>query len=296
MMIHYFHDMALRILAWLSAITLACTVFMNSAVASSGWATLDWTLAETLIALDAPLSGVAQTDAYHAWVGEPQIPESVVDLGLRAQPNLELLADLSPDTIFISPMFHRLTSRLERIAPVETFSLYQADSDTWQAMQHLTRTLGERVGRQQEAENLITDTATLLRSLQSRLSAPAPLLIVQFMDDRHVRVFGKNGLYDAVLEQLGIANAWQEATNAWGFSLVGIETLIDYPEAQLVVIEPLPVGVQAALEDSGLWQHLPSVQNGHAITLPPVWSFGGLPSAQRFARSLATALEASHDR
>ena len=149
MMIHYFHDMALRTLAWLSAVTLVCTVFMNSAVASSGWATLDWTLAETLIALDAPLSGVAQIDAYHAWVGEPQIPEPVVDLGLRAQPNLELLADLSPDAIFISPMFHRLTPRLERIAPVETFSLYQADSDTWHEMQRLTRLwIHRRAGHQ----------------------------------------------------------------------------------------------------------------------------------------------------
>lgn len=259
------------------------------------WATLDWTLAETLIALDAPLSGVAQIDAYHAWVGEPRVPETVVDLGLRTQPNLELLADLSPDAIFISPMFSNLTARLSRIAPVEPLPLYQPDSDTWHEMQVLTRKLGEQVDRERQAETLIAATQALIGRLKARAPTTAPLLMVQFMDERHVRVFGKNGLYHAVLEQLGIANAWQAPTNAWGFSLAGIEALAAYPDVQLVVVEPLPIGVEAALANSGLWQHLPSVREGRVITLPPVWSFGALPSAQRFARTLVSALEAAHD-
>ncbi|MYL23538.1 ABC transporter substrate-binding protein [Halomonas alkaliantarctica] len=263
--------------------------------ASPQWATLDWTLAETLIALDAPLRGVAQIDAYHAWVDKPRIPDTAVDLGLRTQPNLELLADLAPDAIFISPMFSYLTPRLSRIAPVEALPLYQADSDTWQEMQTLTRKLGERVDRKAQAAALIADTKALIHRLKSRVSPTAPLLMVQFMDERHVRVFGENGLYHAVLEQLGLTNAWQAPTNAWGFSLVGIEALAAYPDAQLVVVDPLPVGVEEALAESGLWQQLPSVREGRVITLPPVWSFGALPSAQRFARTLVSALEARHD-
>ncbi|WP_411537132.1 ABC transporter substrate-binding protein [Halomonas sp. 7T] len=266
-----------------------------SSGASPQWATLDWTLAETLIALDAPLSGVAQIDAYHAWVGEPRISERVADLGLRTQPNLELLADLSPEAIFISPMFSNLTARLSRIAPVEPLTLYQADSDTWHEMQGLTRKLGKRVNRERQAETLIASTQALIDRLKARAPTTAPLLIVQFMDERHVRVFGKNGLYHAVLEQLDMTNAWQAPTNAWGFSLVGIEALAAYPDAQLVVVEPLPIGVEAALANSGLWQHLPSVREGRVITLPPTWSFGALPSAQRFARTLVSALEAAHD-
>lgn len=266
-----------------------------SSGASPQWATLDWTLAETLIALDAPLSGVAQIDAYHAWVGEPRISERVADLGLRTQPNLELLADLSPEAIFISPMFSNLTARLSRIAPVEPLTLYQADSDTWHEMQGLTRKLGKRVNRERQAETLIASTQALIDRLKARAPTTAPLLIVQFMDERHVRVFGKNGLYHAVLEQLDMTNAWQAPTNAWGFSLVGIEALAAYPDAQLVVVEPLPIGVEAVLANSGLWQHLPSVREGRVITLPPTWSFGALPSAQRFARTLVSALEAAHD-
>ncbi|TFH85518.1 iron-siderophore ABC transporter substrate-binding protein [Billgrantia azerbaijanica] len=252
--------------------------------------TLDWTLAETLVALGAEPAAVAQADAYHVWVGEPALPASVADLGLRTQPNLERLASLAPERILISPMFANLGPRLSRIAPVENLALYSPDTDTWQEMRTLTRRIAALVEHPAAAERLIADTEAALARQRRRLPpSPEPLLIVQFMDDRHVRVFGENGLYQAVLDRLGIDNAWSGRTNAWGFSLVGLEALSGI-EARLVVVEPYPVGVEAALADSGLWQSLPSVRDGSMITLPPVWSFGALPSARRFAETLVTAL------
>lgn len=253
--------------------------------------TLDWTQAETLTALGIDPLGVAQIDAYHDWVGEPRLPESTVDLGLRSQPNLELLASISPDHILISPMFANLAPRLSRIAPVENLALYTPQGDTWRQIRELTREIGALVDRTDAAERLIETTENRLENLKSRLpDDPAPLLLVQFMDARHVRVFGANGLYQAVLERLGLTNAWTGTTNAWGFSLVGIEQLVGI-EARLVVVEPYPAGVEAELRQSGLWQQQTSVRDNTLITLPPVWSFGALPSARRFGELLVTALE-----
>jgi len=276
---------------------LLAVCMLHLSTAHAQWATVDWTIAETLLAIDAPVSSIAQQSDYHAWVGEPHIPDSVTDMGLRTQPNLELLAQVPPEQILISPMFAGLTPRLERIAPVTSFSLYSPGTDTWQEMQTLTRQLGELTERQPQAEELIEETQALMTSLrESRTLSPsetAPLLMVQFMDARHVRVFGENSLYNAVLEQLALPNAWDQATNAWGFALVGIEALARYPEATLVIIDPLPTGVEEKLAKSGLWQQLPSVRHGRIVHLPPVWSFGALPSAQRFAQKLTTALEAA---
>nr|WP_244183043.1 ABC transporter substrate-binding protein [Halomonas songnenensis] len=261
-----------------------------SCITHAQFATVDWTIAETLVAIDAPISGVAQQQDYYDWVGEPRIPQSATDLGLRAQPNFELLAQLAPEQILISPMFASLTPRLERIAPVTSLALYSPGADTWQEMQALTRELGELTDREAAAEALIEDTQTLMASLRDAQPDTAPLLMVQFMDARHVRIFGDNSLYNAVLEQLGLANAWEEPTNAWGFSLTGIEVLANYPDARLVIIDPLPLGVEEQLATSGLWQQLPIVKNDTLLRLPPVWSFGALPSAQRFARVLTSAL------
>lgn len=257
-------------------------------------ATVDWTIAETLLAIDAPVSSIAQQADYHAWVGKPRIPESATDMGLRTQPNLELLSQLPPKQLLISPMFASLAPRLEKVVPVTSLALYSPGADIWQEMQALTRELGEITDREAAAEQLINDTQTLMASLRQARPDTAPLLMVQFMDARHVRVFGKSSLYNAVLEQLALPNAWEQTTNAWGFSLVGVEALAHYPEATIVIIDPLPAGVEAELASSGLWQQLPNVKNANLLRLPPVWSFGALPSAQRFAQELTAALEESH--
>ncbi|MGO3699325.1 MULTISPECIES: ABC transporter substrate-binding protein [Halomonas] len=270
---------------------LLLTSLLAFTSAHAQFATVDWTIAETLVAIDAPISGVAQQKDYYDWVGEPRLPEGVTDLGLRTQPNFELLAQLAPEQILISPMFAALTPRLERIAPVTSIPLYSPGADTWQEIQALTRQLGELTERQPQAEQLIADTQTLMASLREAQPDTAPLLMVQFMDARHVRIFGDNSLYNAVLEQLGLDNAWDQPTNAWGFTLTGIEVLAHYSEATLVIIDPLPTGVEEALAESGLWQQIPIVQSGNLLRLPPVWSFGALPSAQRFARVLTAGLD-----
>ncbi|OJA05985.1 ABC transporter substrate-binding protein [Halomonas sp. QHL1] len=285
-----------NLLSLLARCGLFVVCMLTVATAHAQWATVDWTIAETLLAINAPVSSVAQQSDYHQWVGEPHIPDNVTDMGLRTQPNLELLAQVPPKQTLISPMFAGLKPRLERIAPVTSFALYSPGTNTWQEMQTLTRQLGELTERQPQAEELIEETQALMTRLRESRplsqSKIAPLLMVQFMDARHVRVFGENSLYNAVLEQLALPNAWDQPTNAWGFALVGIEALARYPEATLVIIDPLPAGVEEQLAKSGLWQQLPSVKHDNLVHLPPAWSFGALPSAQRFAQELITALEA----
>ncbi|MBH8579491.1 ABC transporter substrate-binding protein [Bisbaumannia pacifica] len=286
-----------RHLARLAALTLLlATPFAAPLAQADGGpprlASLDWTLAETLVALGHPPIALGQVAAYHAWVGEPALPDAVIDLGLRSQPNLERLAALAPERILISPMFANLRPRLERIAPVSELTLYAPGEATWPQLLALTRELAARVEDPAAGEALIDASEARLAELRERLPETGePLLIVQFMDARHVRVFGANGLFQAVLDRLGLENAWTRPTNAWGFSLASLEELAAL-EARLVVVEPYPRGVEARLADSGLWQHQPSVAADRVITLAPVWSFGALLSAVRFAELLVSALEA----
>lgn len=257
-------------------------------------ATLDWTIAETLMGMGVEPQAVAQLSAYHDWVAEPAMPATVIDLGLRTQPNLELLADLQPDVILISQMFSNIAPRLSQVAPVEMLELYIPGNDTWTQMLQLTRDAARLAGQPQAGQRLIDKTESAMLEYRQQLPAQTePLLIVQFIDARHVRVFGENGLYQAVLDQLGLENAWSGKTNSWGFALVGLEELLGI-EGQLVVVEPAPLGVEEQLADSGLWRALPDVREDNVITLPPVWSFGALPSALRFADTLTTALVAHH--
>ena len=56
-------------------------------------------------------------------------------------------------------------------------------------------------------------------------------------------------------------------------------------------VDPIPVGVSERLQEPGLWQHLPLVQQAPVLHLPAVWSFGGVLAARRFASLLNEALQ-----
>ena len=254
-------------------------------------ATVDWTIAETLLALGVTPLAVGDAGPYQAWVGEPRLPAGVVDIGLRTQPNRELLAELKPDRILISPLAAPLAPTLSRIAPVSTIALYDAQTDLWQRLHEVTLTLARMVGKTAEGERLLAGLDRDLASMQAGLPADLPpLLVVQFIDERHVRVFGRHSLFDAVMTRLGLRNGWQEQTNDWGFSVVSIEQFMTLPTARLVVVDPIPVGVSERLQEPGLWQHLPLVRQAPVLHLPAVWSFGGVLAARRFAGLLSDAL------
>ncbi len=255
-------------------------------------ATVDWTIAETLLALGVTPMAVGDVAPYRAWVGEPQLPAGVIDIGLRAQPNRELLAELKPDLVLISPLAAPLAPTLSRIAPVHSIALYEPGTDLWQRLREATLTIAALVNKEAEAERQLA--ALELDLAQMQVAQPAdlpPLLVVQFIDERHVRVFGRGSLFEAVMQRLGLRNGWQGETNAWGFAVASLEQLMALPQAQLVVVDPIPVGVSERLQEPGLWQQLPQVRAAAVLHLPAVWSFGGVLAARRFAVQLSTALQ-----
>ncbi|PTE20321.1 ABC transporter substrate-binding protein [Cereibacter changlensis JA139] len=244
---------------------------------------LDWALAETLVALGVAPLAVAEAPLYARRVVEPALPAGTRDIGLRSWPNLEALRALQPDLILAMAGYGIAPARLERIAPVRAFPLYSEARRPLDLARQAVRDLGGLTGRGAQA-------AELLDRLDAALAGPRlddrPLLIVKFADDRLLDVFGAGSLFHDVLRPLGATNAWTGPTNAWGFASTGLEALAGHPEARLVIIEPAP---PPRLADSPLWRALPQVRAGRVTLLPPVWVFGGVPSALRFARLLGAA-------
>lgn len=252
-------------------------------------AAIDWTLVETLLSLGVVPVAAAQIKDYQAWVGEPSLPEQVVDIGLRAQPNRELAASLQLDLILISPLFSAIEPTFSQIAPVKTLTTYNPDNDFWQNLVETTRRVGEMTNRSAKAEAVIERHRSRIDQTKEKMPADIPpLLVVQFIDDRHVRAYGKGSLYDMVISRLGLQNAWKGETNMWGYTTVGLEELTT--DGYLIVVDPVPMSAEGILDSNRLWQALPAVRNDRVLWLPAVWSFGALPSAVRFADELYQAV------
>ena len=257
--------------------------------------TVDWGIAQNLTAMGVPPIGVGQIAGYRSWVAGPPLPSATREIGLRAQPNMELLSQLDPDWILITELYAGQADRLAEVAPVSIVDVYfsqgDGDSDVWNNTIAAVNKLGTIAQRPAAAKALIARTQSAIQQQAARLPADTkPLLIVQFVDESHVRVYGEGSLVAATAERMGLDNAWQQATTRWGVATVALDRLARVPDAQIVVMGPVPVGVADKIADNRIWQTLPSVQHTPPIYIPAVWSFGGLPSASRFARLIADAL------
>lgn len=254
---------------------------------------LDYGLAETLLALGVTPIAIAEAEAWATWVIEPAMPPGVVNLGTALEANLELLHALKPQLILTTPYLARIGPMLERIARTESFAIYTPEPGTPYARSlAATRRLGGMIGRESQAQALINASAAWMAATRAALASHAatPVFVVSFMDTRHVRVYGAKSLFDDVMTLCGLANAWRGEVNYWGFATVGIEQLARAPEARLIYVEPIAADVRAALARSPLWNSLGFVRAGRVHAMPPALMFGMLPSAMRFAGLLEQTL------
>ncbi|MGN7292643.1 iron-siderophore ABC transporter substrate-binding protein [Rhizobium sp. SAFR-030] len=261
-------------------------------------ASLDYGMASTLLSLGIVPVAVASLADWDRWVIEPEMPGEVVDLGSSWEINFEVLESLRPDLILTTPFNAALTPRLEQVAPVLSYGVFTPEGgDVLPKAVSATRAIAARVGRSAEGEAVIVRMEEFLDSCRRRLEkrAPPPLALVNFMDARHVRIYSAPGLYQNVLQKIGVENAWPHPGNFWGFEAIGIERLADItdPRAKLIAFEPVPADVLPKLSESPLWQQLPFSRPGQTAILPGALMFGLLNEAMRFARLITDHLEAS---
>ncbi|AQU85028.1 hypothetical protein B2G49_01355 [Halomonas sp. 'Soap Lake  len=253
---------------------------------------LSWTIAETLVALGIPPQGMLSPSKYEEWGSIRSLPESIFDIGLSAQPNLELITQLDPNIIISDGDLSRIDERLSRSYNTLSFSIYDSTLDTWNELTEFTKELSISIDQPNTAEDYINTIEAEIENLKYIIKDyKEPFLVIRALDKNHIRVYGENSLPQAVLDRLDLLNAWDRPTTQWGFTVVGVEELIGI-DARLVIVESggLHDDIMNQLSNYGLWQHIPSIKEGTVITVPPFWIFGALPSAYQFANSLVTAL------
>ncbi|KMK50705.1 iron ABC transporter substrate-binding protein [[Actinobacillus] muris] len=259
-------------------------------------ATLDWTVAETLLALGETPVAVGDKPSYQVWVAEPALPPEVVDLGVRLQPNPEQIFNVAQQypqgLIFINSGFYQQAhSTLAKVADVATVDFYQ-QGEAWQNVLTATKQVATLIGKPHTFDTLHQRYLQKIETIRPLVApfAERPIALVQFSDSRHLRIYAENSLFGAVLSQLGFQNAWQGSHNQWGFEWIDVTQLAKLPKnSRLVVVKPYPTNLGSALQHNTLWQHLALAND--PVILPPIWTFGGLPAAERFAHAFSQALQ-----
>jgi ferric hydroxamate transport system substrate-binding protein len=255
-------------------------------------ACFDWALAETMLALGQPPVGIVAAGDWLRFVVEPPLPPQTADLGLQQEVNFELLAELRPDLILVSPFLANLKPQLERIAKTVSLSVYEDNGPPLAQREAVMREMAALLGRTDAADRYLAAASRSFDAASLRLGKfpKRPLLMASFIDERHVRVYGGSSLYQNVVERVGLANAWTKPTGYFGYVTVGIEELAYAQDVQFITFDPFPPDVKPALRESALWSRLPFVQAGRVSIFPPTLMFGGMPAALRFSRLLTATL------
>ncbi|MDL0430491.1 iron-siderophore ABC transporter substrate-binding protein [Marinobacter sp. TBZ242] len=262
--------------------------------------TLNWAATEAVLLLGETPVGVADRAGYDVWVKEPELPEGVHNIGTRVAPSLEAIAELEPDLIVTSAEMAPAADLLERIAPTYVISVYRNGSRPFEKAGEMLTTLGEMLGREDRARAILADIERTLDTQRQRLEQAGmtdrPVALVNFLDDRHVRIYAPNSLYQYALNALGLENAWPREGNFWGFSVVGLEAIAPYHDSRIVVISPILPGLADTLANSPFWTYLPAVRRNEVYQIDAVWPFGGVFPVKRLATMLAdTLLEGGSD-
>lgn len=251
---------------------------------------LEWLPAELLLALGVTPYGVADIPNYNLWVNEPALPASVIDVGLRTEPNLELLTQMKPSFIVWSAGYGPSAEKLARIAPGQGFTFSDGKRPLMMAQQSLNE-MAELIGRQQAAKRHLAEFDALMENLRPRFAqrGDRPLLMITLLDPRHVLVFGHNCLFQEVLDRFDIKNAWRGETAFWGSVSVGIDRLAAYKDADVICFDHGNHAEMTQLMATPLWRAMPFVREGRFQRVPAVWFYGATLSAMHFARVLADA-------
>lgn len=251
---------------------------------------LEWLPVELLLALGVMPYGVADIPNYRLWVNEPALPDTVIDVGLRTEPNLELLTQMKPSFLVWSAGYGPSAEKLARIAPGRGFTFSDGKRPLMMAQRSLSE-MAELIGKQQQAKRHLADFDALMESLRPRFArrGDRPLLLITLLDSRHVLVFAQNCLFQAVLDRFAIKNAWQGETTFWGSATVGIDRLAAYRDADVICFDHGNAREMAQLMATPLWRAMPFVREGRFQRVPAVWFYGATLSAMHFARVLADA-------
>ncbi|MBA1271761.1 ABC transporter substrate-binding protein [Stutzerimonas azotifigens] len=256
-------------------------------------AALSWEPIEHLLMLGVTPVAVADSADYRAWVVRPTLPDSVIDVSTRTEPNLELLAQLDLDLIVITPLLEDLRDKLERIAPVVAYGDFTQARDNYQMQRENYLALAERIGRLDRARQTLAAMDAHLDDLRDQLLVHfgerlPDVTVVRFSTPTAVLVYGPNSMPWHALDLLGLGSAYDTPVSRWGNLQLPVTVLSEIDEGVVLHIEPFPAGER--LFSSRLWEGMPVVRGGRFAGMRPAWTHGGVFCVQFLAEAITEAL------
>ncbi len=263
-------------------------------------ATLDFVTTEIVTLLGLEPVAVAGKPDYLEWVGiGADAVANAANLGRRTEPNQESLAAANPQLITGATFRHKpLADSLRRIAPVVLYNWLPA-SDQQNPLEHtraLVRHLAQRIDRGAQAERLLTGMDEALARQASRvreagMAGEAVILAQHVRGTNRFNLYSEHSLGVAIIQTLGLTNAWEGEPEKFGYTTVGLARLTRTADAHMLLVAQPDDRAFEQVTNSPVWRSVPAVASGRVHRLAPqTWFFGGPETISQLARQFTDAL------
>ncbi|MCV2402020.1 iron-siderophore ABC transporter substrate-binding protein [Marinomonas sp. C2222] len=256
-------------------------------------ASLNWELTENVIELGVSPIATADIAGYREWVQRPELPQTTQDIGDRAEPNLEKLAELKPDVILIGAALYSIKSKLEEIAPVVFFHSYQAEHNNAEQVDKAFMSIATLLNKEAEAKQKLATRTQVFAELKTKLDTAFPnglpkVASMRFANTTSAYVYGDNAMPQYALEAVGIENALSLANTQWGVTQKKLKFLRSVDANVLLYFQPFYE--EEKLNASPLWKAMPFVQQNKVASVASTWTYGGAMSLQYLAEAMTDSL------
>ncbi len=296
----------------MSAFTVACGNNSNNSAVSpkdksisaktpTRVVALGWVYVEDLLALGIQPVGVADIEGYQKFVNiQPKLDASVVDVGTRAEPNLEAIAQLEPDLIIGVELRHQaIYDTLNSIAPTLLFNPYPSEDSANQLseMQQTFMKIADTMKREEQGKAVLEKMQATFTQAEKKISdlkiANKKIILGQFSDSTpQLRLFTDNAMAIQIINKIGLENAWQGKLEPFGFNTVWIEALPKVEAANFIYITTDNNIYWQQLQNNPVWKGLKFVREKRLYPIPSdTWVFGGPLSAENLVNNIVNAFE-----
>jgi len=265
---------------------------------------LEWTYAENLLALGIQPAGMADIESYGDYVNiDPQLDDTVVDVGGRQEPNLEAIAALEPDLIIGVDFRHTaMLKDLESIAPTVIFNPYPTDEniDLYEEMEITFNEMAKAVGKEAEAKEVLADLEDTYKEKAAEIEAANlktkdTILTLAYSGAAapEIRVFTPNSMASIILGKLGLNNVHQpDQFEVFGSSTYNVEGLTKYENANYMFTVPDEDNIyKNQLKGNAVWENLAFVKEDRTYDLgAATWLYGGPLSAKTLVNQITDVL------
>jgi iron complex transport system substrate-binding protein len=209
-------------------------------------------------------------------------------VGSRAQPSLEAIAALRPQLIIADAFVQgEIYPQLAKLAPTAAFQSRRGSLDDLNAQ---TLAIGQLVGREAAAKQLLADQQGLIRKAKALARKNAPDFVAAVATPRSFTVHSNESFVGSFLEALGRKNALSPKGDQtqYEISLEGLVAL--NPQTLVLFTAPDETPITEEWKKSPLWQKLSAVQRGRVYVFDrDDWTRGRGPIALKLM--VAQAIE-----